>query len=1455
MDRAAKATRWDTKPEGISGRLILWGETFLEENKLLPWTLLFRTAIVVAVAVRWRFFPATVAPPLSVTAVWAAVGGFALYVAVLGLFAWRSPAAFKSLAGKRIQVALDTVFFTLIFSLGGDPASDVALAFLLPLLIAARYFTLAAVLAVFGIVLVILAGALLGLAPFSPALAQIFFIRALLFGGVTWPLARSEYLKRQMTVQTHEYRRRLELLVAQSIKFAQHQDIPAIVEAAARAARGQLRSEVASIFLYQEGRYQRQTIVGIEDDWFSSESYLPGEGITGQVGVGRDGTGFGRPILDNRAGTNPQIVRDHLSRYKAKLKSGTVAHLIAVPLNESSRTFGILRAVNKLTADGELDPKGFTQDDQDMLSSIAALVSLTYSAAIRERKLQGVFEVNETMTRTCDEGQVCQKTAEVIVGQGYRACALFLREEDDYLRLRAQCNLSPAAKLRLQDQDGLNQERLEVLHTGRPNTTANLQEGRRPDVAAWAREHDLCSVLRLPLVQQEQVAGLLEIYTRTEHHFYENEIHTLELFAAQATMAIMNARLTEKTQDQINKLKELAEITSDVVTFEDKDALFEEVAHRAAALLKTEDCSIFWVNRERNTIDIKASHSIPRFLFGRKLTPISDQPKAGFPAYVAATGETLSFIGDSYKEHPAWDGRFLTHLAHLPSKRCASLLIYPITDEHRNVKGVIKAENKLGVGRNEGFTQADRELLDVLASQVAIAVHKIEQIKKLKHLHQVARTITEAGELRDVLSRIVESACKVVPADLAVICPYDHEQEELLVDEAAMFGQKSEARLLAKPRASGLTQEVLTACEGYVLVENLDREPEKMSEFAEVEGVRSFMAVALKMENIPLGILYCNFRQSRRFLREEIHIAQAFGKMAAIAIHNAKLFTRLTQTIQELSAVQHLTRAALTKVELDLDSVLDVVLNNICDILGFEFCTVSLVNEAERTIETRRGRGVADEWVAEAKHDLDGEDIQAHIVRTGHTELISGWDDRLDPSLYARFGHENLVRVFLPLRCRTRIIGTVEAGYHRSHKPAIPQQEVKVLERYLRQVALVIETALLLEQERRHGAQLRKMHEVSQRMSQAISQEDISNVLQLAADMAVIVTRPGASATIHFYGRGHNGLLVQSSRGANRALLQDHSDFSPEDHRQVVASAERLIREGAYSPKDGVPSICLPLRTGGEVLGTLCVVYDRTHWFTPHELQNLELCAAQATTIISNARMHQQLTSSLDGLSDEIGRSYHWVGEPLAYVSHVLENLLAEKLGRITARQADRLGKALEELNIFERRIERLLLMRRLEEGLLPLSKVEVDVGALLEEAVAKVRPLAVKKRIEINCQAGNIAGALNLDREMMLDVLANILGNAVKFTPEKGRIGVRAFEQSGEVHLSIRDTGIGIAPQYQANVFEKYFQIRRSLDETWSGVGLGLYFARRFVEMHGGKITVDSRPDQGSLFTVILPK
>lgn len=213
----------------------------------------------------------------------------------------------------------------------------------------------------------------------------------------------------------------------------------------------------------------------------------------------------------------------------------------------------------------------------------------------------------------------------------------------------------------------------------------------------------------------------------------------------------------------------------------------------------------------------------------------------------------------------------------------------------------------------------------------------------------------------------------------------------------------------------------------------------------------------------------------------------------------------------------------------------------------------------------------------------------------------------------------------------------------------------------------------------------------------------------------------------------------------------------------------------------------------------------------------------------------------------------HDLRNPLAVVTMYVEMLLSMLPPGEDPYRRDALASIFDSTQRMQQLIEDLLDSARVQEGTFALDREEQPVGRLLEEAERMLRPLAEASAIELTFRADGVplAQAVSLDGARLLQVISNLVGNALKFTPEGGRVTVSWALAEGELRVSVADTGPGIAAEQLPHLFGAFWQAGEA---DRRGLGLGLWISRAIVEAHGGRIWVDSREGEGAVFHFTLP-
>jgi len=232
----------------------------------------------------------------------------------------------------------------------------------------------------------------------------------------------------------------------------------------------------------------------------------------------------------------------------------------------------------------------------------------------------------------------------------------------------------------------------------------------------------------------------------------------------------------------------------------------------------------------------------------------------------------------------------------------------------------------------------------------------------------------------------------------------------------------------------------------------------------------------------------------------------------------------------------------------------------------------------------------------------------------------------------------------------------------------------------------------------------------------------------------------------------------------------------------------------------------------------------------------------------------RQLEIANQHKSDFLANMSHELRTPLNAIIGFSEVLLEKMFGEVNEKQLDYLqdihssGKHLLSL------INDILDLSKIEAGRMDLDIAEFDLRSALQNAMTLVKERAQRHGIELKLEADDAIGEFRADERKFKQIMLNLLSNAVKFTPEGGKISVRARPVGKAVEIAVTDTGVGIAPEDQKIVFDEFKQVGRDYTKKSEGTGLGLALTKRFVELHGGSIRLESTPGKGSTFTVTIP-
>ena len=303
--------------------------------------------------------------------------------------------------------------------------------------------------------------------------------------------------------------------------------------------------------------------------------------------------------------------------------------------------------------------------------------------------------------------------------------------------------------------------------------------------------------------------------------------------------------------------------------------------------------------------------------------------------------------------------------------------------------------------------------------------------------------------------------------------------------------------------------------------------------------------------------------------------------------------------------------------------------------------------------------------------------------------------------------------------------------------------------------------------------------------------------------------------------------------------------------RRVVRPLETL-RKGVERIGGGDMSLRLVLETGDEI-EILAEEFNKMTQNLRQAYAGLERKVAERTQelAVANERLKE-----LDRLkSDFVSNVSHELRTPLTAIKGAVDLVLREVPGPLNEKQTHYLARVRSNTQNLAGLINDLLDLSKIEEGKMEFKATRVSLGGLVHEVVETLKPMAAEKPIALDVAVPEPSILVWADRDKVTQVLMNLIGNAIKFTPPNVMVGVSVESDStGWVRVSIRDTGAGIPTSEQEKIFEKFYQATQNGGPKPKGTGLGLAISKALVELHGGKIWVESEPGRGSTFSFTLP-
>ncbi len=784
----------------------------------------------------------------------------------------------------------------------------------------------------------------------------------------------------------------------------------------------------------------------------------------------------------------------------------------------------------------------------------------------------------------------------------------------------------------------------------------------------------------------------------------------------------------------------------------------------------------------------------------------------------AGLAQTISGIDSSVKQALVTGSPQISH-------RITYSLPPKISDVHEEmVAPMLKQQQVLGIIQilNHGlqpYTLTDLSFLDAVASELTMLLDAADlqttvahQDKEKQILLETNAALSRGGKVTDAINALVEKITEALDVGACTISRWNSAGNTL----TAIAEYVAPAPDTPPRTWRNLHQPIPLASDpiGMQVMKNMEPVSKRVAvsrlnantneHYWARYGWQSILAIPLGDTSHKLGLLEVYDRRfQRHFSDNDTQLAQALANQAAIIINQLDLLQQTQQRLMEVSTLYTLSRQIISTSPLQLDELLHNIVTTVKEIVDCRACVLFLLDDSGKYLEIKAAAGIKKRWQNAARLAV-GEGAAGQAVARKKTIYVA--DTRTDPD-FIFFDHSIRSLVVVPLVFQGEIIGAINLDDTRAH--AFGKAQERLLSIAANHAAIAIQNA---------------------RLFQKVSFEEHRTraILEHMADGVLLINRKGNIITV-------NPVLARmlNMRTADILGKNINNPKMPSKLKLIAAPLKRNQHTGQLASDVQLP---------GKEETTLRIIA------TPVRDENRQL--------LGEVRLIHDITYErrLERLKDDfISTISHELRTPLFSIQGFIRLILSGDVPDEATRR--------EFLTIIERQanhlselVSNLLDLNRISTNALGIEMKPVNIITVINQTILQLQGFSHKKKVTVTGKLPKTLPLVLGDPIRLEQVMTNLIGNAIKFTPQKGKVVVQAKAQRDSVLISVSDTGIGIPTEELERIFSKFYQVEEHSTRSAEGSGLGLHIARELIERHNGKLWAQSEVGKGSTFFVELP-
>jgi GAF domain-containing protein len=1016
------------------------------------------------------------------------------------------------------------------------------------------------------------------------------------------------------------------------------------------------------------------------------------------------------------------------------------------------------------------------------------------------------------------------------------------------------------------------------------------------------------SQMYVPMIAGGEVKGVISLQNLDhENAFSRSDISLLTTLANSMSVALENARLFDETNRLLKETEQrtaelgiINSVQEGLASKLDIQAIYDLVGDKIRDVFDTQGISISYYDRQKNFI----TH--PYYLFkGNRIVQLGFELGKGLTSHIIQTGQPLLINENAVERFKELGAVFATTESEEDTAK--SWLGVPLISGGQ-VTGTIRLEN---YERENAYSESDLSLLQTLANSMSVALENArlfdETNRLLKETEQrtaelavingVQEGLAKELDMQGIYNLVGDRVQKLFQTHAVIIAGFDFPNRLEQFNYVFENGQRYEldSRPISKLRQLLIDKKQTISIE----TEREARDEYGITAIGETKMPKSLMFVPLLSgSNIKGYISIQNVDKDNAFNASDVRLLETLANSMSVALENARLFDETNRLLKETEqrtaelAVINSVQDGLAK-ELDVQGIYELVGDRLCSLFPDTQTLVIRTFDHENAIEhfhyaiEKGERFPIDSrpfnWTSkELMLTRKPLDIRENYLETAKSHGGTGVTKGQPPKS----------AVFVPMLVGDVVKGSVSLQ-NVDKENAFTDADIRLLTTITNSMSVALENARLfdetthlLSEAKQRASELSTVNSISKALASQLDPDDLIKFVGdklkdlFKANIVYLALLNPKTKMIHFpYQHGDDNKPMKLGEGLTSKIILSGEPLLINENVQGLRA-----KLGVQS--QGVPAasyLGVPIPVGDEIIGVLSVQStEHENSFNENDLRLLSTIAASVGVALRNATLFEDVKMAkmeAEAASKAAEKANEAKSAFLSTVSHELRTPLTSVLGfaKIIRKRLDEkifpavdrsdtktektIGQISQNLEVVISEGERLthlindvLDLAKIEAGKMEWNLENVSMTEVAERALAATTALFEQKKLklvrEIDTDIPDISG----DRDKLIQVIINLISNAVKFT-DKGSVTCKVYKKKDEIIVSVLDTGIGIAPEDYAAVFEQFKQVGGdTLTDKPKGTGLGLPICKEIVEHHGGRIWLESEIGKGSSFSFSLP-